>query len=473
MSEKSKGKMLQDELFLKRKNTWEHVEEDEFNKIFQMGEDYKEFLNVGKTERKATKEIIRRAEKKGFKPLEKILETGKKIKAGDKIYFNNKNKGVALFVIGKEDMEKGMNIIGSHIDSPRLDLKQAPLYEDSNLALLKTHYYGGIKKYQWVSIPLSLHGIVIKKNGEEIEVEIGEDEKDPVFLITDLLIHLAKDQMAKTLDEGIAGEGLNIIAGSIPYKEKDLDNKIKLNILNTLYQKYGITESDFLTAEIEAVPSGKARDIGLDRGLISSYGHDDRVCAYTSLKAILDMEIPERTSVGLFVDKEEIGSVGSTGMHSQFFENAVAEILGKDSNLIKFKRTLSNSRMLSADVAAGFDPNYPEAFEKNNSAVVGNGISLIKYTGSRGKGGSNDANAEFIGYVSRIFDENKVVWQTGELGKTDQGGGGTIAYILANYGMDVVDCGVPVLSMHAPYEIVSKGDVYETYKGYKYFYLSK
>ncbi|WP_416197639.1 MAG: aminopeptidase [Sporanaerobacter sp.] len=473
MTNKKDAKQLKENLTFEFKNVWDALSAEEEKELFEVNEDYKKFLDDGKTEREATKDIIRRAEAKGFKSLDEIMNSNKKLAPGMKVYANNKNKGVALFIIGKEDISAGMNIVGSHIDSPRLDLKQNPLYEDSDMAYLKTHYYGGIRKYQWVSLPLALHGVIIKNNGEKVDIVIGEDENDPVFFISDLLPHLAKDQGSKKLDEAIAGEGLNIIIGSIPYTSDDIDSKVKLNVLKILNDKYGITEEDFTTAEIEAVPAGKAKDLGIDRGLVLSYGHDDRVCAYTSLRAILEVENPERTAVGLFVDKEEIGSVGNTGMHSRFFEDTVAEIvylLDENANNIKIRRALANSRVLSSDVAAGYDPNYADAFEKRNSAYLGKGIALVKYTGSRGKGGSNDANAEYIGDIRRIFNEANVMWQTAELGKVDQGGGGTIAYILANYGMEVVDCGVPVLSMHAPYEAVSKADVYMTYRGYKAFY---
>ncbi|WP_130806477.1 aminopeptidase [Senegalia massiliensis] len=473
MSEETKGKKLQKTLTHKWDNVWEKIEQNENEKIFEFGDDYKEFLNVSKTERLATDEIIRIAEENGYENLDKLIKNESKLKPGQKIYANNKGKSVVMYIIGTEDITEGMNIIGSHVDAPRIDLKQFPLYEDSELALLKTHYYGGIKKYQWVSLPLALHGVIVKNNGEKINISIGEDENDPIFMITDLLPHLAKDQMSKKLSEGITGEGLNIVIGSIPYNEKDLNEKIKLNILNTLNEKYDITEQDFTTAEFQAVPAGKARDLGLDRSLIAAYAHDDRVCAYTSLRAILDIDNPTKTAVALFADKEEIGSVGNTGMNSLFFENITAEVVSlvKDNyNELLLKRTLLNSRVLSADVSAGFDPNYPEVLDKRNAPFIGKGITLVKYTGARGKGGSNDANAEYISDVRRIFNENNIVWQMGELGKVDQGGGGTIAYMLSKYGMEVVDCGVPVLSMHAPYEVVSKADVYMTYKGYNAFY---
>lgn len=476
MSDKSEGKKLYKELGHSWKNVWNEVSDNENQEIFSLGDEYKKFLDIGKTERESTDEIIRIAKENGYIDIEEAIEKDLEIEPGMKIYANNKNKGVAMFVIGQKSLTKGMNIVGSHVDVPRIDLKQFPLYEDSELGLLKTHYYGGIKKYQWVSLPLALHGTVIKSNGEKIDIVIGEDENDPVFFISDLLPHLAKDQYAKKLGEGITGEGLNIIIGSIPFKDDDKDLKgikVKLNILRILNEKYGLTEEDFTTAEFQAVPAGKSRDVGIDRSLIAGYGHDDRVCAFTSLKAILEIENPERTAVALFVDKEEIGSVGNTGMQSKFFEQMVSELVGlieEQYSELKTKRALYNSRVLSADVAVGFDPNYPEVLDKKNAAFIGKGVTLVKFTGVRGKGGCNDANAEYISDVRRIFNENDVVWQMGELGKVDQGGGGTIAYILANYGMEVVDCGVPVLSMHAPYELVSKADVYMTYKGYKAFY---
>ncbi len=473
MSELTEGKKLQEKLSHNWNNVWEKSDEKEIEKIFDFSENYKAFLDKGKTERESVAEIIRMAKENGYIDLNEAIEKNMEVKAGMKIYANNKNKAVAMFVIGEEDITKGMNIIGSHLDSPRIDLKQFPLYEDSDLAFLKTHYYGGIRKYQWVALPLALHGVLVKSNGEKINIVIGEEESDPVFYISDLLPHLAKDQNAKKLGEGITGEGLNILIGSIPYNEEDLSDKIKLNMLKILNEKYGITEEDFTTAEFEAVPAGKARDVGIDRSLISSYGHDDRVCAYTSLRAILEINNPSRTAVGLFVDKEEIGSMGNTGMHSKFFEYAVSEIIGlmEESYFeLKTKRALGNSKVLSADVAAGFDPNYPSVLDKRNAAFLGKGIAIFKYTGVRGKGGCSDANSEYMSDIRKIFNNDNVIWQMGELGKVDQGGGGTIAYILANYGMEVLDCGVPVLSMHAPYELVSKADVYMTYKGYKAFY---
>jgi len=473
MGDKSEGKKLQDLLTHKWKNAWEHFSESEIKEVFETGEEYKCFLDRCKTERESTEEIIKQAREKGYISINELIESQKKIEPGMKIYAENKNKAVVLFVIGKEKLEKGMNIVGSHIDAPRIDLKQFPLYEDSELALLKTHYYGGIKKYQWVALPLALHGVLIKKNGEKVNVVIGEDENDPVFFITDLLPHLAKDQMAKKMDEGITGEGLNVLFGSIPYNDKELSDRVKLNVLNILYEKYGMLEEDFTSAEFEIVPAGKAKDVGIDRSMIGGYGQDDRACAFTALKAILNVEKPNRTAVSLFVDKEEIGSVGNTGMESLFFENIVSELIALSENgynELIVKRALANSKVLSADTLAGFDPNYPEVLDKKNSPFIGKGITLVKYTGVRGKGGSNDANSEYLGEIRKLFNDNNIIWQMGELGKVDQGGGGTIAYILARYGMEVVDCGVPLLSVHAPYEIASKADIYMTYKGYKVFY---
>lgn len=475
MGDKTEGKKLQDLLTHKWRNSWEHFNESEVKDVFETGEEYKYFLDICKTERESAEEIVKRAREKGYISIEELIKNQKQIEPGMKIYAENKNKAVALFVIGKEKLENGMNIVGSHIDAPRIDLKQFPLYEDSELALLKTHYYGGIKKYQWVALPLALHGVLIKKNGEKVKVVIGEEEDDPVFFITDLLPHLAKDQMSKKMDEGITGEGLNVLFGSIPYNEKELSDRVKLNVLNILYEKYGMVEEDFTSAEFEIVPAGKAKDVGIDRSMVGGYGQDDRACAFTALKAILNVENPNRTAVALFVDKEEIGSVGNTGMESMFFENMVSELIALSntsySDLI-VKRALANSKVLSADTLAGFDPNYPEVLDKKNSPFIGKGITLVKYTGVRGKGGSNDANSEYLGEVRKLFNDNNIIWQMGELGKVDQGGGGTIAYILARYGMEVVDCGVPLLSVHAPYEIASKADIYMTYKGYKVFFES-
>lgn len=473
---KEDNKMKRNELAFEFDSAWKNISSREKNEVFEMAEDYKEFLNNSKTEREATREIIRRAEENGFKPISELIENNEKLIPGMKLYSNNRNKGVALFVIGKESILNGMNFIGAHIDSPRLDIKANPLYEDSELALLKTHYYGGLKKYQWVTIPLSLHGIVIKRDGSKVEVAIGEDENEPVFFITDLLPHLAKDQYEKKLKEAIQGEGLNIVVGSIPFDNENIDDRIKYNILNILNEKYGIKEEDFITAELEAVPVGKARDLGLDKGLIVAYAQDDKVCSYACLNAILEVENPDRTCMAIFVDKEEVGSIGNTGMQSKFFEYSVIEILsllGEDCSPLAVARTLSNTLALSADVVSSYDPNFPDVFDKRNTAHAGRGVALVKETGSEGKNRGNDANSEYFELVRRLFDDNNVKWQIGELGKVDQEDNGTIAYMIAAYGIEVIDCGVPVLSMHAPYEAVSKVDVYMAYKGYKAFYLNK
>ncbi len=458
-----------------KKNVWEATDKKVHDEIFNLSEDYKDFLDNSKTERWACREIVKRAEEKGFKNLDEIVKKGSKLKAGDKVYKVNKEKVVVLFIIGKAGLIDGMNIVGSHIDSPRLDLKQVPAYEAAEMAYLKTHYYGGIKKYQWLATPLELHGVVFKSDGEKIDIVIGDNEDDPVLYITDILPHLAKDQMAKTASEFVPGESLNLLVGSIPAKDGEKD-AVKENILKILNEKYGIIEEDFVSAELEVIPAGKARDVGLDRSMVMGYGHDDRVCAYTSLEAILNIEKPERTALALFVDKEEIGSTGNTGMGTAFLENTMMDIVNLvegNHDIYTVKKSLENSTSLSADVAACYDPEYASAYELANSAELGKGVTIVKYTGSRGKGGCSDANPEFVSQVRNIFNANDVIWQTGELGKIDQGGGGTIAFILAEYGMEVLDCGVPVLSMHAAYELVSKADVYMTYKGYKAFFESK
>ncbi|SHJ81185.1 aminopeptidase [Paramaledivibacter caminithermalis] len=453
-------------------NAWEGLNEGEKKSIFSFADEYRDFLDNGKTERECVDEIVKIAKLKGFRNIQEIIKNNEEIKPGMKIYAHNKGKTALLLVVGQEKIEKGMNVVGTHIDSPRLDLKPFPLYEDGGLALLKTHYYGGIRKYQWTSLPLALHGVIFKKNGEKIDIIIGEEDNDPVFFITDLLPHLSKNQSEKKLEEGITGEGLNIVVGNIPLGDNDIKDKVKFNIMKILNDKYGIEEDDFTVAEIEVVPAGKARDVGLDRSLLSGYGHDDRVCSFAALKAILDIENPQRTCVSFFADKEEVGSQGNTGMESMFFENMISELIAlqnKTYNELLLKRALSATRVLSGDVAAGFDPNYPDVHDKRNAAFIGKGVAIVKYTGSRGKSGCNDANAEFTAQVRKIFSDNNVVWQVGELGKVDQGGGGTIAYILANYGAEVIDCGTPVLSMHAPYELISKADLFMTFKGYKAF----
>lgn len=458
-----------EDLQLKKKNIWQEVSKEEHDAIFAYGEDYKNFLDHGKTERLATKFLLAEAKKNGFSPLDEAVKNG--LKAGDKIYLNNKDKSLVLMVLGKEDLEKGMNIVGAHIDSPRLDLKANPLYEDSNLALLKTHYYGGIKKYQWTTIPLALHGVIVNSEDEMIEISIGDKEDDPVFYITDLLAHLSADLNKKTMAEGITGESLNLLAGHSSFAIDDKENPIKKAILKKLYDDYKIVEEDFQIAELEAVPAGKARDVGFDRSMIAAHGHDDRVCSYAAFKAIMEIENPEKTAAVLLVDKEEIGSVGNTGMQAKFFENMVAEVsagLGHHSNLL-VRRALANSKCLSADVSPAMDPDYKDTMDPLNSAYLGQGICMSKYVGARGKGGSNDANAEFLREVRKIFRANNVIYQTGELGKIDQGGGGTIAGYVAKYGAEVLDIGTAMLSMHAPIELVSKADAYMTYKAYKAF----
>ncbi|MBS5197934.1 MAG: aminopeptidase [Clostridiales bacterium] len=460
---------------MERKNAWLSYTEADEKEMEALAEAYKSFLDNGKTERECVDRTIEEARAKGYVSLEEKLAKGETVKAGDKVYTVDMNKIIALFHIGEEDITKGMNILGAHIDSPRIDIKQNPLYEDSDLAYLDTHYYGGIKKYQWVALPLALHGVIAKKDGSVVNVNIGEEEGDPIVYITDLLVHLAGKQMEKTASTVVEGESLDLLIGSRPLKDLPEDKKeaVKENVMKLLTEKYGIEEEDFLSAELEIVPAGKARDCGLDRSMIAAYGQDDRVCAYTSLVAMLEMEAPKRTCCCLLVDKEEIGSVGATGMQSRFFENSVAELMdamGVYSDLA-LRRTLRGCSMLSSDVSAGFDPAYAECFEKKNAAFLGRGIVLNKFTGARGKSGSNDANAEYVARVRRIFDDHEVAFQTAELGKVDVGGGGTIAFIAALYGMEVIDSGVAVLSMHAPWEVTSKADVYEAKKAYKAFLL--
>ena len=452
---------------------WDKYTGEKLDQVFAFSEDYKEFISICKTERECIAEFIRLAEEKGYRDLATLIEEKEVLKPGDKVYANNAGKTLALFVIGSQPMEKGLRIIGAHVDSPRLDLKQNPLYEDSGLALFKTHYYGGVKKYQWVTLPLAIHGVVVKKDGSLVDVVIGEDEDDPVVGITDLLIHLAADQMDKKISKAIEGEDLNVSLGSIPVGDKEDKARVKKNILRLLNEKYGIDEEDFVSAELEVVPAGKARDYGLDRSMVMGYGHDDRVCAYTSFKALMDMENPDKTCVALMVDKEEIGSVGATGMTSRFFENTMAEIMNLtgDYSELKLRRCLANSKMLSGDVSVAHDPNHPSVTEPRNTAYLGKGMTFNKYTGVRGKSGSNDANPEFMAQLRAIMEKHDVMWQTSELGKVDQGGGGTIAYILAEYGMDVIDCGVALHNMHAPWEVASKADIYETMRGYRAFLL--
>lgn len=455
---------------MERKNAWTTYEGKDLVELTALAEDYKEFLSGGKTERECVKQSVLLAEKAGYRNLEDLIADNTPLKSGDKVYRTWMNKAIVLFQIGEEPLEAGLNILGAHIDSPRLDLKQNPLYEDTEMVLLDTHYYGGVKKYQWVTLPMALHGIVVKKDGTKVEICIGEKEDEPVVGVTDLLIHLAGKQMEKRANVVVEGEDLNVLIGSRPLKDEDKD-AVKKQMLGLLKEEYNIEEEDFLSAEIEVVPAGKARDFGLDRSMVMSYGQDDRVCAYTSLAAMLKVEAPQRTACCILVDKEEIGSVGATGMQSHFFENTVAELLalcGNYNDLI-LRRILQNSYMLSSDVSAAFDPNYPGVMEKKNAAYFGKGLVLNKYTGARGKSGSNDANPEFIAKLRKIFDEDNIAFQTAELGKVDAGGGGTIAYIPAAYGMNVIDCGVAVLSMHAPWEITSKSDIYEVEKGYEAF----
>ncbi|MBR4754127.1 MAG: aminopeptidase [Lachnospiraceae bacterium] len=455
---------------MERKTAWEKYTKKQKTEVMTFAEGYRQFISDCKTERECVTEFVKIANNQGFKDLSKLIEKKGKLKAGDKVYLTNMGKAMVLLVIGKEPLENGMNILGAHIDSPRLDLKQNPLYEDSGLAMMDTHYYGGIKKYQWVTLPMALHGVIATKEKGVIEINIGEKELDPVFGVSDLLIHLAADQMDKKVAKAVKGEALDICVGSIPLKGEEKD-AVKKNVLKILKDKYGIVEEDFISAEIEVVPAGSARDYGFDRSMIMGYGQDDRVCAYPSFWALMNTPKPDKTAVCLLVDKEEIGSVGATGMHSRFFENTVAEVLelmGCYSELT-LRRAMSRSKVLSSDVSAGFDPNYPDVSDKNNSAYMGKGMVFNKYTGARGKSGSNDASAEYIGELRKVLDKDKVSYQTAELGKVDQGGGGTIAYILANYGMQVIDSGVAVHNMHAPWEITSKADIYEALRGYECF----
>ncbi len=461
---------------MERKNAWKAYSKNDEKKLNELCEGYKDYLFKGKTEREGTAYMVKKAEEAGYVSLESVIEKKKKLKAGDKVYAVCMGKTVALFNIGKKSLEEGMNILGAHLDSPRLDVKQNPLYEKNDLAYLDTHYYGGIKKYQWVTLPLAIHGVVVKTDGTKVDVIIGEDEDDPVFCVTDILIHLAQEQMVKKANVAVEGENLDLLIASRPIKVSKDDKKkekelVKKQVLEILKKKYNMEEEDFMSAELEIVPAGKPRDMGLDKSMILAYGQDDKVCAYTSLIAMLNVKKPEKTACTLLVDKEEIGSVGATGMQSKFFENSVAEILelaGYNSNL-SLRRCLKNSCMLSSDVSAGYDPLYANCFEAKNAAFLGKGMVFNKFTGSRGKSGSNDANAEYIGKIRGILENNKVFYQTAELGKVDLGGGGTIAYILSLYGMEVVDCGVAVLNMHAPWEVTSKADIFETEKGYEAF----
>ena len=461
---------------MERRNAWTTYNAEELKKLNTINEDYKKCLDAGKTERECIALTIERAEAAGYKNIKDVIKSGEKVQAGDKIYAVCMNKLIAMFNMGTKPLEEGMNILGAHIDSPRIDVKQNPLYENEEFAYLDTHYYGGIKKYQWVTIPLAIHGVIVKKDGTVVNVNIGEKDEDPVFVITDLLIHLASKQMDKKAAGVVEGENLDLLIGSRPIEqdeslEKKEKEAVKANVMNLLKEYYDVEEEDFISAELEIVPAGKARDCGFDRSIVLAYGQDDRVCAFTSLFAMLDVEKTERTACCILVDKEEIGSVGATGMHSRFFENIVAELvaLTEGESDLKVRRALMNSTMLSSDVSAAYDPMYAEVFEKRSSAFFGKGLVFNKFTGSRGKSGSNDANAEYLAKIRQAMDSQDVSYQFAELGKVDAGGGGTIAYIMANYGMEVIDSGVAVLSMHAPWEATSKADVYEAYKGYKAF----
>ncbi|MDD7402444.1 MAG: aminopeptidase [Butyribacter sp.] len=455
---------------MERKSVWEHYSKKDIEKMEKLCKKYRDFLDTGKTERECTTEIVRQAVAAGYRNLEELIEKKETLQPGDKVYAVCMNKAVSLFCIGKKPLSEGMNILGAHIDSPRLDVKQNPLYEDGDMAYLDTHYYGGIKKYQWVTLPLAIHGVVARKDGTVQEITVGEREDDPVFCVSDLLIHLAGEQMEKKAAKVVEGENLDILIGSMPLEGEE-KKAVTANVLRLLKEQYDIEEEDLLSAELEVVPAGKARELGFDRSMIMAYGQDDRVCAYTSLDAMLQVENPEKTSCCLLVDKEEIGSVGATGMQSRFFENTVAEIMELigDYSELALRRCLRKSRMLSSDVNAGYDPLYASSFEKKNASFCGYGVVFSKFTGSRGKSGSNDANAEYIASLRKIMDENDVYYQTAELGKVDIGGGGTIAYILSLYGMEVIDCGVAVLSMHAPWEVTSKADIYEAQKCYVAF----
>lgn len=465
--DKKEAEELKSKLFNKKENGWNAKTEEQKQKIFEYAKGYINYMNKSKTEREIINTSTEIAHQNGFKDI-KDCET---LKPGDKVYWNNRGKSMYLAVIGEKSIEEGMNIIGAHADSPRLDLKPNPLYEDSGFAYFKTHYYGGIKKYQWTTIPLSIHGVIVKTTGEKIRVNIGEDPNDPIFTITDLLPHLAQEQMEKKLKDGINGEDLNLLIGSVPLGDEKISERVKFNILKILNEKYGIVEKDLISSELELVPAFKAQSLGFDRSMVAGYGQDDKICAYTSLRGILDVEKPGKTAVCILADKEEIGSMGNTGMESHVFDTFISELLNKTNenrpNLLE--KVFCNSRMLSADVDAGLDPIYASVSEKNNASFLGYGIGLNKYTGARGKSGASDANAEYVAEVRSMLEAKGIMYQVAELGRVDVGGGGTIAYILANKGMDVIDCGVPVLSMHSPYEVTSKFDIFEAYRAYKAF----
>lgn len=462
-------KELFEELSYSRKNVYEEISDEQAEEMKALCDEYREFLDNGKTERECVVEAIEMAKAHGFVPFDEK----ESLKAGDRVYIVNRCKNILLAVIGSEDIENGINIVGAHIDSPRLDLKQNPLYESTGMAFFKTHYYGGIKKYQWPTVPLAIHGVFVKKGGEKVNICIGENDSDPVFCITDLLPHLAKDQMSKRMTEGIEAENMNVLIGGMPVKTEDVKEKVKLGILKILNSRYGIVEKDFQSAEIEIVPAGNARNVGLDESFVGAYGQDDRVCAFTTLRGIFEISNPKKTAIAILVDKEEIGSMGNTGSKSAFMSMAIAEIAEKvkgECTLTSFNRIIRNSACMSSDVNAAVDPNYLSVTEEKNSSYAGNGVCIVKYTGSRGKYDSSDANAEFVQQIAEIMDSNNVIWQTGELGRVDQGGGGTIAQYVANLNMDVIDCGVPVLSMHSPFEITAKSDIYMAYKAYVAFY---
>lgn len=462
------GDSLKEKLFDKKESGWKDLDENTKNEVFALSKRYMDFLNVSKTEREFIKNARKMADEHGFRDIMEFSS----LKPGDKVYFVNREKSMYLAIIGEESVENGIHIIGSHVDSPRLDLKPNPLCEEGGLAYFKTHYYGGIKKYQWTTIPLSIHGVLVKANGEKMEVNIGEDENDPIFTITDLLPHLAQAQMEKKLKDGVEGENLSLLVGSIPYDEKECTEQVKLNVLNILNKKYGITEADFTSSELELVPQFKARSLGFDESMVAAYGQDDKVCAFTSLAAMMELTNVKKTAVCILSDKEEIGSMGNTGMESHMFDFFISEVLNKlginRPNLLD--KVFCFSKMLSSDVDAGYDPLYASVSDKHNAGFIGKGISLNKYTGARGKSGASDANAEYVAWVRNVLESNGIKYQVAELGKVDIGGGGTIAYILANKGTDVIDCGVPVLSMHAPYEVTSKFDVFEAYRTYGAFW---
>ena len=464
------GKELKEKLFKDKKNGWEHLTDEELKNIFQFADEYMYYLNTSKTE----KEIVQNSKEILLKNGFVDISEKENLQPGDKVFYVNRGRCLYIAVIGEDDLENGLKVVAAHCDSPRIDLKQSPVYEDNELAMLKTHYYGGIKKYQWTNIPLSMHGTVVKPDGDRITISIGEKEEDPVFTISDLLPHLAMEQMQRKLSEGVQGEELNALVGSIPYDSDEVSEKVKLNILKLLNDKYGITEIDFMSSEIELVPAFKAKSMGFDYSMVAGYGQDDKVCCYTSLRALLNVTKPKKTAVCVITDKEEVGFNGVTGMYTRIFDSFVLELLEKTGHtkMTSLDKTFSNTKALSADVDAAYNPNYPNAFEKNNSAFFGRGMTLVKYTGARGKSGASEAPAEFVAEVRKIFDSVNAKYQSCELGKVDKGGGGTIALTLANRGMDVVDCGVPVMGMHSPYEITSKFDVYQAYKGYEAFFKS-